>query len=211
MNGILLGVAYLATVVEASEESDALLWLTVDGAFRVWVGNSLVAERVENFGGPIDREGYRVHLQPGPNLVLLKIASEDGFAGAYVRLTDSGFRPLPLAHGALPPTLDAVLPQQADTIERIEGPLDLVRAALDAPDSQLGSRAKAGDTRVMARSSKSARIGDQEGAGKLKTKPGTTASSMNSISFVSWLTPHKHSWRSRNCIAPGYDLNQTSA
>ncbi len=109
-------VTYLATVVESPRKQNAVLRLSVDGAYKAWLNQDLVALQQNDYGGTIDRDAFPIALQAGPNLLLIKIANTSGYAGAYVRLTTPEHRPLPLPHGNILPATDTAarhLPSQS--------------------------------------------------------------------------------------------------
>ena len=126
-------VSYLATVLESDRQQDAVLWLTIDGAFKVWVAGQLAGEQREDQGGAIDREGFKVSLTAGPNLVLIKVANETGYAGVYARLTHTDLSPFPMPHGNTAPSLEVALPVVGED-HHVQAPLDSLEVLVDAMD-----------------------------------------------------------------------------
>ena len=112
---------FAATTLDLEAPRDAVLWLGVDGAYRVWLNGALVATMDEDAGAVFDRDGFKVKLEAGENVLLVKVANDEGRAGFYARLTDSSLAPLPLSHGQRPPSAGAVT-SNADGVEPVAGP-----------------------------------------------------------------------------------------
>ncbi len=119
---------YAATTLTAPQAQDAILWLSIEGAYKVWLNGQLVADQpaVQGSGSP-DAEGFNIKLQAGQNVLLVKAATPSSSLSLMARLTAPDLAPLSLA-SASP---DALPPCVAGTPSPIEGPLTQLKAALD--------------------------------------------------------------------------------
>ena len=116
-------VSYMTTVLESPEDQEALLWLSVDGAYKVWLDEALLAVNEDDLGGELDREVIPVQLKKGPNQLLIKIANESGYAGLFARLTDRQGKALLLPQSSIEPARSSAVEQEPTSYEPVSTPL----------------------------------------------------------------------------------------
>lgn len=87
-------VVYATTIVTVPEREEARLWISTDGAYKIWLNGELLGLVDTNLGsGPL-REWYDLTLPRGDNELVLKVAGETGSLGAVVRVTDQDGNPI---------------------------------------------------------------------------------------------------------------------
>lgn len=95
-------VGYAVTVLQASQETNAVLGIGASGAFRLWVNGQLAAtDDRYNLPRP-DQARVSVRLRRGLNRVLLKVCQDQGPFGFYFRV-ESPSPVLAVLGDALPP------------------------------------------------------------------------------------------------------------
>ncbi len=95
-------VGYAVTVLQAPQETTAVLGLGTSGAFRLWV-NGQVAATDDRYNSPRpDQARVSVKLRRGLNRVLLKVCNDQGPFGFYFRV-ESPSSVLPVLADSLPP------------------------------------------------------------------------------------------------------------
>jgi tetratricopeptide (TPR) repeat protein len=87
-------VVYAATCLTVDHRTNARLWTSVDGAYRIWLNGELVAELDADLGGGAVREWWDVTLRRGRNELVVKTAGEGGPLGFVLRLTQRDGSPL---------------------------------------------------------------------------------------------------------------------
>lgn len=120
-------VVYAATEFDA-RGGDAVIALAVDGAYRLWLNGSPVAEEPNHLGGAAVRDEVPVRLVRGRNVILVKLANVDEPLGLHLRVLDADRRPVRREFRA-PTSLPAAQP--ADSWTRPRTAADRVAAALE--------------------------------------------------------------------------------
>lgn len=130
-------VVYLATDLDLPRRTAGTLELAVDGAYRVWVNGTPVAEVRDDLGGSFLRDAIPLELPAGRNQLLIKLASNDGPLGLHLRFVDASRRAVPLrasaaAQAAVVASSATQWPSPTTMHDRLG--VDLVADATDAAD-----------------------------------------------------------------------------
>ena len=85
---------YAATVLHAAKAESVLFHVGASGAVRVWLNGKLVHEDPAVHPSRFDQKMFAAGLQPGDNLLLIKIAHNGGRLGFSLRVADGKDAPL---------------------------------------------------------------------------------------------------------------------
>ncbi|HEY5677276.1 MAG TPA: hypothetical protein VIR81_10830, partial [Myxococcales bacterium] len=85
---------YAATVLHAARAESVLFHVGASGAVRVWLNGKLVHEDPAVHPSRFDQKMFAAGLQPGDNLLLIKIAHNGGRLGFSLRVADGKDAPL---------------------------------------------------------------------------------------------------------------------
>ena len=96
-------VAYFAAFLLVPTERDALIQIGSDDGIRVWINDSLFFSNRVFRGVTLDNDIFRIHLRPGPNYLLIKVAQDLGGWGILCRLTDCSGEAMPDVQISLSP------------------------------------------------------------------------------------------------------------
>jgi len=157
--------AIALALVDSPKDDRAVLWFGASGAAKVWVNGALaVSDRGYHLARP-DQRGARIALRKGANVILVKLAHQDGRMGFWLRVADERGEGKGLGASQAGTPLPAAAPSPAAS------PVDGVVARLE----KKAAAAKGGRAEAEARRDLAVALSERQSADAEERRPAAEA------------------------------------